>query len=256
MKVIFEYYKFDMILEKDNKMVFSSSRKSIVSYFILNFIDCCNIGNDEGMLKEELWKLEKEYFNEEEKRGFIYSIIDSFQDKQEVSQIDKNTSAIYLVRFAEENMLTQYRNIIYSIEESPNYFRRYILPYTEKQVIGLKDMLLDYKDKNIVEVLTDLADDENNYYSLMDSTAKNSVYELVIKLFSKVPFLQYKFKEKPIEISLEKMVSDALTDELQEYDQAINANQIELEELIALEREDISENEINDIINKLLEEAM
>lgn len=152
-------------------------------------------------------------------------------------------------------MLTKYRNLIYSIEESPNYFKRYIIPYTEKQVVGLKNVLSDYSDKNIVEILSELADVEENYYSLMNGTNYNSVYELVIRLFSKIPFLQYKFKATSDDISLEKMVKDALANDLVKYDEAIKANKIEIEDLIALEEIAITETEIDVILNKLIEEA-
>ena len=110
-------------------------------------------------------------------------------------------------------------------------------------------------DRNIVEILTDLADDEENYYSLMNAKNSNSIYELVIRLFSKVPFLQYKFRAKSDEISLEKMVNDALDDNLKIYDQAIIKNKIDIEELISQEEDDISEKEVDKILSKLLEES-
>lgn len=253
---LFKEYNFIKTWEDNNRMFFTNTNKNIVSYFILNFIDCSNISGDESYLREELSKLEKEYIDGNKERvGIKYSIIDSFKNKQEVAQIDKNTSAIYLVKFSEINMLAKYRNLIYSIEESPDYFKRYILPYTEKQAVGLNSVLSDYKDKNIVEILTDLADEEENYYSLMNAKNDNSIYELVIRLFSKIPFLQYRFRAKSDEISLEKMVNDALDDNLKIYDQAIRENKIDIEELISIEKEDISEKDVDKILSKLLEES-
>lgn len=253
---LFEQYNFVRIWEENNRMFFANADKNVVSYFILNFIDCSNISDNENLIREELCKLEEEYVdNENDKKGIKYSIINSFENKQEVSQIDKNTSAIYLVKFSKVNMLDKYRNLIYSIEESPNYFKRYILPYTEKQVVGLKNVLSDYSDINIVEILSDLADVEENYYSLMNGTNYNSVYELVIRLFSKIPFLQYKFKTTSDVISLEKMVKDALADDLVKYNEAIEENRIEIEDLIELEEMDITEKEIDIILNNLMEEA-
>ncbi|MCI9161930.1 MAG: hypothetical protein HFG59_01540 [Lachnospiraceae bacterium] len=253
---LFKEYNFIKLWEDNNRIFFTNTNKNVVSYFILNFIDCSDISDDDNYLREELSKLEEEYIDSSnDKSGIKYSIIDSFEDKQEVAQIDKNTSAIYLVKFSEINMLAKYRNLIYSIEESPNYFKRYILPYTEKQVVGLNKVLSDYKDRNIVEILTDLADDEENYYSLMNAKNSNSIYELVIRLFSKVPFLQYKFRAKSDEISLEKMVNDALDDNLKIYDQAIIKNKIDIEELISQEEDDISEKEVDKILSKLLEES-
>ena len=252
---LFEEYNFIKTWEENNKMFFVNVDKNIVSYFILDFIDCTHISDDEELIKKELSKLEEEYVDSgNEKKGIKYSIISSFENKQEVSQLDKNTSAIYLVEFSEINMLSKYRNLIYSIEESPDYFKRYILPYTEKQVAGLKNVLADYSDKNIGEILSQLSDVEENYYSLMNGTNNNSVYELVIRLFSKIPFLQYRFKATSDDISLEKIVKNFLTDDLVEYDEAIKENRITLEEFISLEKDNITEKEIDKIINQLIEE--
>ena len=256
MSKLFEQYSFIKTWEEENRMFFVNSDKSVVSYFILNFIDCTNVFEEEELIRAELGRLEEEYVDgENDNKGIKYSIINSFENKLDVSQIDKNTSAIYLVKFSEVNMLAKYRNLIYSIEESPDYFRRYILPYTEKQVVGLKNVLHDYNDKNIVEILSELADEEENYYSLMNGTNDNSVYELVIRLFSKIPFLQYKFKATSNDISLEKMVNDALNAVLNKYDKSIQENTVGIEELIDIEEDSITEKEIDKILNKLVEEA-
>lgn len=107
MDKLFEQYKFTKTWEEDNKMFYVNTDKNIVSYFILNFIDCTNILDNEELIRAELEKLEEEYIEtESDKKGIKYSIINSFKTMQEISQIDKNTSAIYLVKFSEENMLT------------------------------------------------------------------------------------------------------------------------------------------------------
>lgn len=259
MNKLFEQYNFVKTWEKDNKMFYVNTDKNIVSYFILNFIDCTDIFDNEELVRIELDKLEEEYVDiENDKKGIKSSIINSFKTIQEISQIDKNTSAIYLVKISEENMLVNYKNMIYSIEESPNYFKRYVLLYTEKQVVGLKNVISNHSDKNIAEILSDLADVEEEYYSLMKGTNYNSVYELVIRLFSKIPFLQYKFKATSDDISLEKMVKNALGNDnyLMKYDETIKANIIELEDLIDLEEDTIEEDEIDKILNKLIEETV
>ncbi|WP_432748342.1 ABC-three component system middle component 1 [Pectinatus frisingensis] len=252
MNKIFEKYNFSKTWEENNRIFFTNLDKKIVSYFILNFIDCSNIENDEILIREEMNKLENEYVNHDNEMGIRYSIINSLKNEQEISQIDKNTSAIYLVKFSEVNMLKKYRNLIYSIEESPDYFKRYILPYTEKQVAELKDALSDYGRDNIVEKLSELADVEEDYYSLMNGP-NNSSYELVIRLFSKIPFLQYKFKATSNDFSLEKMVNDSVKDDLEKYDKAIRENKIEIEDLITLEENDITEKEIDIILDSLIE---
>lgn len=68
--------------------------------------------------------------------------------------------------------------------------------------------------------------------------------------------MQYQFKAtSDDDISLEKMVKDSLNDDLVEYDEAIKENRIALEELISLEKDNITEKEIDKIINQLIEEV-
>lgn len=64
-------------------------------------------------------------------------------------------------------------------------------------------------------------------YLISQRSANRPTNELVIRLFSKIPFLQYKFKATSDDISLEKMVKDALDDDLVKYDEAIKENRIE-----------------------------
>lgn len=91
----------------------------------------------------------------------------------------------------------------------------------------------------------------------MHGTNYNSVYELVIRMFAKIPFLQYKFKATSDDISLEKMVNNELYYDLQKYDEAIKENKIEIEDLIELEQKmDITEKEIDESIQKFIEEAV
>lgn len=250
MNNLFQQYNFVKLWEENKKIFFGNTDKKVVSYFILNFIDCTNLLDDEKNIKKELNKLEEEYIDKE--NGIKNSIIKSLNNKQDIAQLDKNISAIYLVKLSETNVLAKYRHLIYSIEESPNYFKRYILPYTEKQAMELKDVISDYSDKNIIELLSDLVDEEEGYYALMNGKNHNSVYELVVRLFAKIPFLQYKFKTTTNDMSLEKMINDALEDNLIKYDEAIRENRTKVEELIEIEKEDIWEKEIDEIFNEYM----
>ena len=52
---LFKEYNFIKMWEENNKMFFVNADKNIVSYFILNFIDCTHI-SDEELIKKELSK--------------------------------------------------------------------------------------------------------------------------------------------------------------------------------------------------------
>ena len=86
MNMLFEQYNFVKIWEEDNRMFFVNTDKRVVSYFLLNFIDCTNIPDDENLIKEELGKLEKDYIEtKNNKIGIKFSVIDAFENKQEIS---------------------------------------------------------------------------------------------------------------------------------------------------------------------------
>ncbi len=226
--------------------------KNLVSFFIVNYIDCSTFENDENKVKEVLNNLEKRYMNfDNQEESLKKSIAKTFSNIDEVAQIDKNTSAIYVMKFSDMNILDRYRNLIYSIEESSVYFKRYILPYSDNQLIGLKQIISDYEEKTIEEVLTDLADDEDNYYQLLRG-GNHSTYELVIRLFSKIPFLQYIFTATSEEYSLEDMVNDSLDVNLKKYDDLISEETEDIEKYLNIDEGEITEEFVDSELDRLL----
>lgn len=251
---LFENYDYVKAWEEEELYFYKNKDKHIVSYFLTYFVDCT-----EGLISEErvsnsLKELERRYVTNEEYGGLKYIIMDSFQDKKEASQIDKNTSAIYLVRFRDDYEVSTYKNVIYSIEESPSFFKRYIIPYTENQINELKKVLSDFDNTKIVEVLNDLANREEDYYKLLEGKRLNSLYELVIRFFSKIPFLRYRFTANSSEISLEQLIDENLSDGLRKYDKAIKAGCEDLNYLLELDEVLFSADDIENEVNKLLEE--
>lgn len=252
---LFKEHGFQKQWEADDNIEFYiNTDKSIVSYFIVNYIDCTTFENEEKEVKKALNRLEQRYMDfDNQDDSLKKSIAKTFIDSNEVAQIDKNTSAIYVMKFSDMNILDRYRNLIYSIEESSVYFKRYILAYNQNQLAGLKQVINDYDGKSIQEVLTDLADNENNYYQLLKG-GNHSTYELVIRLFSKVPFLQYIFKASSEEYSLEDMVNDALNEKLKKYDELISSEEENLEKYLEIIEDEMSEEDILSEFDKLLGE--
>ena len=159
-------------------------------------------------------------------------IIESFDDIKEASQVDKNISAIYLLLFKDIEKINNYRNVVYSIEESPNYFKRYVLPYTQKQTEQLNLALSQYGDRSLVDALCQIVDNEDNYFELVEGKDLNSTYGLVVRMFSKIPFLQYKFKTElapdPIEIQIERN----LNKDLISYHSFLDNNEYNIEDIL------------------------
>lgn len=259
--LILKHYSY--IIEEKIQLPYVSFYKhkneNIASYFIINNIDCRKFEDDKEAMKVALETLEREYSrpNNSQTESIKLKIQKTFDNNKEASQVDKNTSAIYLIQFNDMENLNLHRNLVYAIEESPNYFKRYIIPYTETQVIHLKKILDDYEGRGIDDILSDIANNENEYYKLLEGQNTGSVYEFVIRLFSKLPFLQYKFKADPIPLSIENDILQKIKRDLEKYHSAIQNKDCTLEQLLELENDLTIDDEILDKeINRLLGGAL
>jgi len=251
------HYAFDEKIQYDNIKFYKNDDRNIASYFLINSVDCAGFETDGDKMKSALEKLEIEYSTNGEyieKLPLKIAIQNSFGNNKEASQIDKNTSAIYLIKFNNMENLNLHRNLVYAIEESPNYFKRYILPYTEKQADGLRNILNDHHLRKINEVLSEIANDEDEYYKLMEGKNIGSVYELVIRLFSKIPFLQYQFSASTMPKPIEEDIIQKINDKgLGDYHEAIEAQQRDLKIFLDI-TSGIEDEKIEKELNSLLEE--
>ena len=85
----------------DDLYFYKHSDKNIASYFLINCIDCSQFETDEEKLKAELDRLESIYpaGNNQQSEPIKLLIQNLFDNNKEASQIDKNTSTLYLLRF-------------------------------------------------------------------------------------------------------------------------------------------------------------
>lgn len=239
----------------DRLNFFKHKNRNIASYYIINQIDCRSFEDDKNLLKEELNKLEEEYsFSKEQYNYSLKQIIqNSFENTEESSQIDKNTSAIYFICLSDLEKLTYYKNLIFSIEESPNYFRRYVIPYTESQVSILANTISNFENISINEILSDIANNKDEYYKLLEGNNIGSEYEFVIRLFSKIPFLQYDFEPETSLQSLENKILSNVDSEVRKYHEAIKNKSITIDKILELE----SDFEYNDeMLEKEIDELL
>ncbi len=96
-------------------------------------------------------------------------------------------------------------------------------------------------------------DNEDNYFELVEGKDLNSTYGLVVRMFSKIPFLQYKFKTElapdPIEIQIERN----LNKDLIRYHSFLDNNEYNIEDILLLENNFvISEEDLDKEIQKLM----
>lgn len=120
--------------------------------------------------------------------------------------IEKNLSLLLLIEVDSLEYSKEIAPLIYDIEEDPYDFKKYVLPYTNQQVSLLKS----YKDTSEEDVIPFL---NNILNSTLFSKFKNNeecedvlIYDLVSKLFIKIPFLNIENNQQTITNLFEEIV--------------------------------------------------
>lgn len=257
---IFSEYNYSKVtgFGRENIEFYKHENIEIANYFIINSIDCRGFEDNENKVINALEQLENIYSNNAGLSSFSFKqqIMESFSSVKEASQVDKNTSAIYLMRFENIKHLNNYRNALYSLEESPNYFKRYILPYTQEQVERLKNSLSQYEDMSLTNGLCQIIDVDADYFKLVDNQELNSTYSLVIRMFSKLPFLQYKFSSELAPEPIENQIERDLSPKFIGYHHLLNKEEFSIEEMLFIEENHvINEDDLEKEIKKLLKEV-
>lgn len=114
------------------------------------------------------------------------------------SDYKKNTSLIISVKV--DSVFDEYKlsNKIYDIEESPYFFKRYIILYTEQQ----KELIQNIKSSQYISILSDKEKfraykknkkGEDNVNDRFENDVL--IYDIISKLYIKIPFLVYNFDE-------------------------------------------------------------
>ncbi|MFR4987030.1 MAG: ABC-three component system middle component 1 [Lachnospirales bacterium] len=255
---VFECCKYKELEELDveNIKFFKNEDTLIANYFIIYFIDCREIEDDEKSIQIAMNKLEYIYTNSENSEQPLKEKIKNlFNSTQEASQLDKNTSAIYLMLFNDLSKIDNYRNLVYSIEESPNYFKRYVLPYTQEQIDNLNKTLNQYPEKSIIEALNEAIDNKEHYFRLLKENTLNNQYGLLIRMFSKLPFLQYNFKTELAPEPIIQIIKNNLPSELNVFQNIIFENKLSINEIYnIMEENKLTDDELEkEFQNKLKE---
>lgn len=254
---IFNSYNYIKVtgVSRTNMEFYKHERMEIANYFIINTIDCRGFESNAREVINALEQLENQYSRSAESDNISLKkqIIKSLGNTKEASQLDKNTSAIYLLLFENIENLNSYRNAIYSIEESPNYFKRYVLPYTQTQIDQLRNSLFQFSDRSLVDALCQIVDNEDSYFKLVEGKELDSTYGLVIRMFSKLPFLQYSFKTELAPEPIEKQVERDLLEKQTKYHQILNKNETNIEDILLLEDDlEIEDDDLEKEIQKML----
>ncbi|MEK4382281.1 ABC-three component system middle component 1 [Aeribacillus sp. FSL K6-2848] len=187
---------------------------------------------------ESLDSFEKE--NVEKKiENFLTEIIIT---KTNYLGIDKNLSLLLLLNIPTNEYTKQLNNLIYDFEEDPYDFKKYVLVYTDKQVALLKERLTQ-SGENILNYLqyTLLNADKFTAFKQGISSEETLEYDLITKLYIKLPFLNINYETKQ------------LSNVEEEIKQGINKEDYEIwEKLIQYQNEELIEDELD--LDLLLQE--
>ena len=251
---IFKEEDFTQESIENNLYLFYRTENKMREYFLIHYIDTTN---DMKKLHEELFKIENNFIskkNIDNKKNINLSIRSELINKlpeEYVSELDKNLSLILVIKLDNLQELANYKNEVYALEESPRFFKKYVLPYTESQINLLKEQ--DHNEKSMELLLNELINDINGYNKLIKDEYYDGLYSFIVRLFSKIPFLKYKFENtSPIE-KLQNRISEEMKNRSSlavAIDKSNNTEQFSIDEFIVnvnITDEEI-ENEIKQII--------
>lgn len=165
----------------------------------------------------------------------IDEIIDKYWDTKILSEYGvrgdykKNSSLIILLKLKDLTEEFKISNNIYDIEESPFFFKRYVLTYTDKQEILLKDKKIitnnidDYRKiisnrENFSifkrrRVFGDIKQEEESKKESKKETKEIELYllyDIISKLYIKIPFLNYNYNGNNEIESLEERITNVM----------------------------------------------
>ncbi|KRF06041.1 hypothetical protein ASG89_20065 [Paenibacillus sp. Soil766] len=126
----------------------------------------------------------------------FYSTI--ITNRQGFIGIEKNLSLILLMESNSMQFTKEQNSLIYDLEEDPYYFKKYVLVYTQQQ----QELIIERLSQEIevIEYLNEFllnADYFNSFKRNQDSEIAIE-YDIVSKLFIKIPFLNIKHEIKKL----------------------------------------------------------
>ncbi|MRX72775.1 hypothetical protein GJU40_11525 [Bacillus lacus] len=143
--------------------------------------------------------------------------LDSILLEMNVSGLDKNLSFLLLLETESIAYSKERTRYIYNIEEDPYDFKKYVLTYTKGQFEALIIQLNEMKEEPLLKILNYFLLEKKLFSSFKKkeenrNTIENQeavIYDLVSKLFIKLPFLSVNIKQENL-VSLKKEIDEKL----------------------------------------------
>lgn len=122
-------------------------------------------------------------------------------------QMDKNLSLLLCVKRNSLQLDPIMNKTIFDIEEDPYFFKKYVLTYTDSQV---NEVLQKQKETTIMEYIHRTLSNEGAFQEYKLNPHLESEYNLVSKLFIKIPFLNLKKMDRELS-SLKNDITNSLS---------------------------------------------
>jgi hypothetical protein len=128
-------------------------------------------------------------------------------------QMDKNMTLILCLK--RENLLPDEKvnKLIFELEEDPFHFKKHVLNYTDKQVEKFKNELDSIRT---TDHMYKTVNNKQKFTQYKSNISDESSYNLVARLFIKLPFMKYIGAEKELENLSEEINRDLSESDLLE----------------------------------------
>lgn len=125
------------------------------------------------------------------------------KEKGEIVGMDKNLSLLIMLKVDSLDYPSTIQSLIFDIEEDPYTFKKYILTYTNEQE-SLLTSQFNESDQNVISFLNKILYDTEKFSSFKNKSINEDtlVYDLVSKMFIKLPYLSIKNQHKEMDFLL------------------------------------------------------
>lgn len=197
-----EIFKNKNLGKKDNIMV--DSKLSINLDNVLFFKSILNKQYN-FIIELDILSLEQIVYIKKELVPILYDVmcLDGLNYEREM---EKNTSIIILINEDKIDNINNMKNYISYLEEDPYYFRKYVLTYTNNDYKLLNEIIERDENRSLVNVLNNIIKDVDIFKEFKTKDNKN-IYDIVSKIFIKIPFFNIPKIESDNLIELESLES-------------------------------------------------
>ncbi|MDF9611014.1 hypothetical protein P5763_02800 [Bacillus cereus] len=131
-----------------------------------------------------------------------------YEEKGAIVGMDKNLSLLIVLKVDSLDLPPAIQSLIFDIEEDPYTFKKYILAYTGEQESLLISLFKESDQNDVTSFFNKILYDTEKFSPFKNrETNENAlVYDLVSKIFIKLPYLSIKNQHKEMDVLLNDII--------------------------------------------------